>query len=76
MNITSVSQVNSPVNIQIAAKVYDKHSPVSVSTNASEWFGSADVVVDLKKALMLAIDCGDFDKAIHILQSLKDLKVA
>ena len=76
MNITSVSQVNSPVNVQIAAKVYGKHSPVSVSTNASEWFGSTDVVVDLKKALMLAIDCGNFDKAIHILQALKDLKVA
>jgi hypothetical protein len=74
MNITPVSQVTSPIDIQAAAKVYGKHSPVSVSTNAAEWFGSAEVVVDLKKALMLAINCGDFDKAIHILQALKDLK--
>ena len=74
MNITPVSQVSSPINIQAAAKVYSKHIPVSVSTNAAEWFGDVDVVVDLKKALMLAINCGDFDKAIHILQALKELK--
>ena len=74
MNITPVSQVSSPIDIQAAAKVYSKHSPVSVSTNAADWFGDADVIVELKKALMLAINCGDFDKAIHILHALKELK--
>ena len=76
MNIAPVSPVISPIDIQVAAKIYGKHSPVSVSTNASEWFGDTDTVVNLKKALMLAIDCGNFDKAIHILQALKELKIS
>ena len=76
MNITPVSQVSSPINIQVAAKIYGKHSSVSYSANAVEWFGDTDTVVNLKKALILAIDCGDFDKAIHILQALKELKIS
>lgn len=74
--IQSSAETNSsPVNIQSAAKIYSKNSPVSLSTNASGFFANAeaDVVYDLKKALMAAINCGDFDKAIHILKCLKEL---
>ena len=58
-----------------AAKIYSKNSPASLSTNASGFFAGAEVEVvhDLKKALMAAIDCGDFDKAIHILKCLKEI---
>jgi hypothetical protein len=74
--IQSSAETNSsPINIQSAAKIYSKNSPVSLSTNASGFFAhaEADVVHDLKKALMAAINCGDFDKAIHILKCLKEL---
>lgn len=79
MNISpiqpSAETNSSPINIQAAAKIYSKNSPVSLSTNASGFFANAeaDVVHDLKKALMAAINCGDFDKAIHILKCLKEL---
>ena len=79
MQISPIQSVagstTSPVNIETAAKIYSKNSPVSLSTNASGFFAGAeaDVVYDLKKALMAAIDCGDFDKAIHILKCLKEI---
>ena len=65
----------SPVNVETAAKIYSKNSPASLSTNASGFFAGAeaDVVYDLKKALMAAIDAGDFDKAIHILKCLQEI---
>ena len=80
MNISSTqpidTQSKSPVSMHAAAKIYSKNSPVSLSTNASGFFANAeaDVVHDLKKALMAAINCGDFDKAIHILKCLKELE--
>ena len=74
---SSAGANSSPVNIQTAAKIYSKNSPVSMSTSAAGFFAGADVDVDvvhdLKKALMAAIDCGDFDKAIHILKCLKEI---
>ena len=79
MQISSIQAVagptSSPVSMHAAAKIYSKNSPVSLSTNASGFFANAeaDVVHDLKKALMAAINCGDFDKAIHILKCLKEL---
>ena len=79
MNISSTqpidTQTKSPVSMHAAAKIYSKNSPVSLSTDASGFFANAeaDVVHDLKKALMAAINCGDFDKAIHILKCLKEL---
>jgi hypothetical protein len=79
MQISSIQAVagptSSPVSMHAAAKIYSKNSPVSLSTNASGFFAGAeaDVVHDLKKALMAAINCGDFDKAIHILKCLKEL---
>ena len=79
MNISSTqpidTQSKSPVSMHAAAKIYSKNSPVSLSTDASGFFANAeaDVVHDLKKALMAAINCGDFDKAIHILKCLKEL---
>ena len=79
MNISSTqpidTQSKSPVSMHAAAKIYSKNSPVSLSTSAAGFFANADVDVvhDLKKALMAAIDCGDFDKDIHILKCLKEL---
>ena len=79
MNISSTqpidTQSKSPVSMHAAAKIYSKNSPVSLSTDASGFFANveADVVYELKKALMAAINCGDFDKAIHILKCLKEL---
>ena len=79
MNISptqsSVGINSSPINIETAAKIYSKNSPISMSTSAAGFFAGADVdiVHDLKKALMAAIDCGDFDKAIHILKCLKEI---
>ena len=79
MNISSTqpidTQSKSPVSMHAAAKIYSKNSPVSLSTDASGFFANAeaDVVHDIKKALMAAINCGDFDKAIHILKCLKEL---
>ena len=72
---SSAGANSSPVNIQTAAKIYSKISPISMSTSAAGFFAGADVdvVYDLKKALMAAIDCGDFDKAIHILKCLKEI---
>lgn len=79
MQISSIQAVagptSSPVSMHVAAKIYSKNSPISMSTSAAGFFAGADVDVvhDLKKALMAAIDCGDFDKAIHILKCLKEI---
>ena len=79
MQISSIQAVagpiSSPVSMHAAAKIYSKNSPASLSTNASGFFANAEVEVvhDLKRALMAAIDCGDFDKAIHILKCLKEI---
>lgn len=77
MNVSPLSN-NVPFSIDplhLAAKIYSKNSPASLSTSASGFFAGADVDVvhDLKRALMQAIDCGNFDKAIHILKCLKEL---
>jgi excinuclease UvrABC nuclease subunit len=79
MQISPIQQVagqtSSPVNMHVAAKIYSENSPASLSTDAAGFFAGAEVEVvhDLKKALMAAIDCGDFDKAIHILKCLKEI---
>ena len=79
MQISSIQAVagptSSPVSMHVAAKIYSKNSPESFSTNAAGFFAGAEVEVvhDLKKALMAAINCGDFDKAIHILKCLKEI---
>jgi hypothetical protein len=66
---------SSPINIETAAKIYNKNSPMSMHTSAAGFFAGADVdiVYDLKKALMAAIDRGDFDKAIYILKCLQEI---
>jgi hypothetical protein len=79
MQIPSTPQayepISSRVNIQTAANAYLKHSQVSTTNTASKVFASVDaeIVHDLKKLLIMAIDCGDFDKAIYILNRLKEL---
>ena len=66
-------------NIQYAAKAYEKNCPDSIpSSKASQNLldvSKAEQIYDLKKALLLAIDSGNFDKAIFILQRLKMLKI-
>jgi len=77
MNVSPISN-SAPFSVtpaHIAANIYSKNAPASLSTNASGFFASADVdiVHDLKRALMQAVECGNFDKAIHILKCLKEL---
>lgn len=77
MNITPIVSTPVDINLKAVAGLYQKNSPISLTTNAADWFGSADtaeMVHDLKKSLMLAINCGNFDKAMHILEMLKELK--
>jgi hypothetical protein len=79
MQISPIQSVagptSSPVSIHAAAKIYSKNSPASMSTSAAGFFAGADVEIvhDLKKALMAAINSGDFDKAIYILKCLKEV---
>lgn len=77
MNVAPIASTPVATNLKAVASLYQKHAPVSLSTNAAGWFedtGTAEMVHDLKKSLMLAIDSGDFDKAIHILKMLKEIK--
>lgn len=77
MNVSPISN-SAPFSVapaHLAAKIYSKNTPASLSTSASGFFAGADVDVvhDLKRSLMQAIDSGNFDKAIHILKCLKEL---
>ena len=77
MNVAPIVSAPVDINLKAVAGLYQKNSPISLSTNAADWFGdtdTAELVHDLKKSLMLAIDCGNFDKAMHILKMLKELK--
>ena len=77
MNVAPIASTPVAINLKAVAGLYQKHSPVSLSTNAADWFGNTDtaeLVHDLKRSLMLAIDSGDFDKAIHILKMLREIK--
>ena len=57
-----------------ASDLYMKHSPSSM-TRASDVFSlnDAELVHDLKRALLIAIECGNFDKALYILKQLQNL---
>ena len=77
MNVSPISN-SAPFSVtpaHIAAKVYSKNSPPSLSTSAAGFFAGADVDVvhDLKRALMQAVESGDFDKAMHIIKCLKEM---
>ena len=77
MNVAPIVSAPVDINLKAVAGLYQKHSPVSLTTNAASWFGdtdTAELAHDLKRSLMLAIDCGNFDKAIHIIKMLKELK--
>ena len=77
MNVAPIASTPVAINLKAVAGLYQKHSPASLTTNAASWFGNVDTAElahDLKKSLMLAIDSGDFDKAMHILKMLKELK--
>jgi hypothetical protein len=77
MNVSPISN-SAPFTVtpaHVAAKIYSNNTPASLSTSAAGFFAGADVdiVHDLKRSLMQAINCGDFDKAIHIIKCLKEL---
>jgi hypothetical protein len=77
MNVSPISN-SAPFTVtpaHVAAKIYSNNTPASLSTSAAGFFAGADVdiVHDLKRTLMQAINCGDFDKAIHIIKCLKEL---
>jgi len=69
MNITF-----NPIGIRSVASLYERNTAVGSTTKASDWFGDIDRVEDLKKALLFAVNCGDFDKALFILKQLQVLK--
>jgi hypothetical protein len=62
------------INIKSASSLYAKHSSPSLS-RASDVFAmnDAELVHDLKRALLVAIECGNFDKALFILKQLQSL---
>lgn len=64
-------------DIKRVAAMYEKNSPNSIpSTHASDnllYITDAERVRDLKRALMLAIDCGNFEKALFILMRMKEM---
>lgn len=77
MNVSPIAN-SSPFTVtpaHIAAKIYSNNAPASLSTSAAGFFAGADVDVvhDLKRSLMQAIDSGNFDKAIHIIKCLKEM---
>ena len=72
MNIT-FNPVHPGVDVKTVAALYEKNTPLGSVTKASDWFADIDTIDELKKALLIAINCGNFDKAIHILQQLKVL---
>ena len=70
---------NEPTGIRQAANLYSKHSTVSfTNSKASDALSDitqAEIVHDLKKALMLAIEAGNFEKALFILMRLKEMGI-
>jgi hypothetical protein len=67
----------STFDIRSVAGMYEKNSPDSIpSSRASKNLQSvsdAEISRDLKRALMLAIDCGNFEKALFILTRMKEM---
>ena len=70
---------NEPIGIRQAANLYAKHSSVSFTnakaSDALSDITQAEIVHDLKKALMLAIEAGNFEKALFILMRLKEMGI-
>jgi tRNA A37 threonylcarbamoyladenosine synthetase subunit TsaC/SUA5/YrdC len=68
---------NQPISIKQVSDLYTKNSPLSfTSTRASDALSSltdAEMIHDLKKALILAIDGGNYEKALFILMRLKEM---
>ena len=64
------------VNVKGVSSLYAKHSSPSLS-RASDVFAmnDAELVHDLKRALLVAIECGNFDKALFILKQLQGLAI-
>jgi len=71
--------LNEPIGIKQAANLYAKHSTVSfTNTKASDALSDitqAEIAHDLKKALILAIEAGNFEKALFILMRLREMGI-
>ena len=72
MNI-AFNPIHPGVDVKSVAGLYEKNTALGSITKASDWFADIDKIDDLKKVLLLAINCGNFDKAIYILEQLKAL---
>ena len=67
-------RINSDIGLGTVAKMYEKNSALGSVTKAADWFADVEKIDELKKALIMAIDCGNFDKALFILKQLQALK--
>ena len=67
-------RINSDIGLGTVAKMYEKNSALGSVSKAADWFGDVEKIDELKKALIMAIDCGNFDKALFILKQLQALK--
>jgi len=67
-------RINSDMGLGAVARMYEKNSALGSVTKAADWFADVEKIDELKKALIMAIDCGNFDKALFILKQLQTLK--
>ncbi len=73
MNIAMISPAPAMPALRQTAALYTRHTDADLTVNPADWAGDVDTIHDLKKALLHAIDGGDFAKAMHILQVLQNL---
>ena len=73
MNISSLSFDPATPTMRMTASLYARHTNANLAINPVDWAGDLDTIHDLKKALLQAVDVGDFAKAMHILQALQNL---
>ena len=67
-------RINSDKGLGTVARMYEKNSALGSVSKAADWFADVEKIDELKKALIMAIDCGNFDKALFILKQLQALK--
>jgi len=71
-----ISPISNSIGIKEAASIYGKHTPPQASHSiGNSILGTdlADIVYNLKKELLAAIDSGQWSKAEHIIKMLQQL---
>lgn len=71
-----ISPISNSIGIKEAASIYGKHTPPQASHSIGNTMldaDRADIVYDLKKELLAAIDSGQWTKAEHIIKMLQKL---